>query len=142
MVANNNNITRARTKRRNGIIFRQVNITAVSDPIISANNHHKYKYNQQAHVPIVRIGPHQIAHGSLVGYFLDSVEITRVIQGIDGRRQTSVETEYAIGNDGGHWQVIKGVREVFPDVGVSVFSEAFVVEPIDLGDLTTFVVSP
>mmetsp|Transcript_10877 Transcript_10877/g.30026 ORF Transcript_10877/g.30026 Transcript_10877/m.30026 type:complete len:251 (+) Transcript_10877:904-1656(+) len=90
---------------------------------------------------VIGIGPNEIAHGSLVRHLLDTVEVAGVIEGVDGWGEASVQAEYTIGNDGSHWQVIKGVREVLPNVGVSVLSEAFVVESVHLRDLTTLVVA-
>ena len=47
-----------------------------------------------------------------------------------------------ISNDGSHWQIVKGIREMFPDIGISILSKAFVIKTIDLSDLTTLVISP
>lgn len=41
-------------------------------------------------VPIVRITPNQIAHGSLVRHLLHPIQIPRVIQGVDARTQSPV----------------------------------------------------
>jgi hypothetical protein len=41
-----------------------------------------------------------------------------------------VETEYAIRNDGSHWEVIKGIGKVLPNVGISVLPGAFVVKSV------------
>lgn len=43
-------------------------------------------------------------------------------------------------NEGGEGEEIKEVGEESPDVGVSVFAEAFIVEAIDLGDLPGLVI--
>ena len=73
-------------------------------------------------------------------HLLDAVQIAGVIERIDARTQSTVQTENSIRDDRGHGQIIEGVREVFPHVGVAVLSQAFVVKPVDLGDLTTLVV--
>lgn len=52
-----------------------------------------------------------------------------------------METEDLVVNQSSERKVIEEVGEVFPDIGVTVFAEAFVVEAVDLGDLTGFVVS-
>jgi len=52
-----------------------------------------------------------------------------------------VEAEDLIIDKGSERKVIEQVGKVLPDVGISVFSEAFIVEAIDLCDLTGFVVS-
>mmetsp|Transcript_15708 Transcript_15708/g.36056 ORF Transcript_15708/g.36056 Transcript_15708/m.36056 type:complete len:312 (-) Transcript_15708:8-943(-) len=90
---------------------------------------------------IVGIGPDQIAHGPLVRDFLDSVKIPRMIQSINGRRQSPMKTEYAFGNHRRHWQVVKGIREMFPDIGISILPETLIIKPVHLGNLTTLVVS-
>jgi hypothetical protein len=41
----------------------------------------------------------------------------------------------------GQGEVVEEVGEVFPNIGVAVFSETLVVEAVDLGDLAGFVVS-
>jgi hypothetical protein len=41
-----------------------------------------------------------------------------------------VETEYTIGNDGSHGEVIKGISKVLPNIGISVLPEAFVVKSV------------
>ena len=53
-----------------------------------------------------------------------------------------METEYTVGDNGRHREVVKSICKVLPDIGVSVLSEAFIVKPINLGDLATLVVSP
>ena len=39
------------------------------------------------------------------------------------------------------WKVVKEVSEIFPNIGVSIFSQAFVIKSIHLGNLPTFVIS-
>ena len=39
------------------------------------------------------------------------------------------------------WKVVKEVSEIFPNIGVSIFSQAFVIKSINLGNLPTFVIS-
>ena len=52
-----------------------------------------------------------------------------------------MEAEDVAFDDGGEWQVVEETGEVLPDVGVSVLSQAFIVEPINLGDLLGLVVT-
>lgn len=52
-----------------------------------------------------------------------------------------MKTEDLVVNEGGQGEVIEEVGKVFPDVRVAVFSQAFVVETVNLGDLTGFVVA-
>ena len=35
---------------------------------------------------VVRVGPQQVAHGTLVGNFLETVQRANVVEGVDGRR--------------------------------------------------------
>lgn len=42
---------------------------------------------------VVRIGPEQITHRAFVRHLLNTVDGANVIQGIDGRREASVQTE-------------------------------------------------
>ena len=51
------------------------------------------------------------------------------------------ETTYLIVDEGGEGEVVKEVGEEFPNVGVAVLAQTFVVETVDLGDLTRFVIS-
>lgn len=90
---------------------------------------------------IIRIRPQQIAHRAFVRDFLDTVEGTDVVKRVDTGRQPSVKTEDLIIDEGGKGKVIKEVGEEFPHVGVAVFTEALVVETVDLGDLAGLVVS-
>ena len=41
-----------------------------------------------------------------------------------------MEAKDAISHHGCHWQVVKGVGKVFPDIGVSVLPQALVIEPV------------
>lgn len=52
-----------------------------------------------------------------------------------------MQAEDLVVNQGGEGEVIEEVGEVFPDIGVAVFSKTFVVEAVDLGDLAGFVVA-
>ncbi len=47
-----------------------------------------------------------------------------------------MQTEDLVIDEGGEGQVVKQVREVFPNVSVAILSQAFVVEAVDLGDLS------
>jgi hypothetical protein len=73
--------------------------------------------------------------------FLNSIQSSDIIQSVNARGQTAVEAEDLVVDQGGQRKVVEEVGEVLPDVGVAVFSEALVVEAVDLGDLAGFVVS-
>ena len=90
---------------------------------------------------IIGIGPQQVAHGSLMGYFLDAIQSPDVVEGINGRREAAVQTENLVVDKGSQREVVEEVGEIFPHVCVSVFPEAFIVEAINLCDLTGLVVT-
>ena len=39
------------------------------------------------------------------------------------------------------WQVIKQISKIFPDIGISIFAETFIIKSVNLGDLATLVIS-
>ncbi len=73
--------------------------------------------------------------------FLNSVEGTDIVECVNAGRKPTVQAEDLIVDQGGEREVIEEVGEVFPNVRIAVFSQAFVVEAVDLGDLSGFVVS-
>jgi len=91
--------------------------------------------------PVIWIAPEQIAHGSFMRDFLDTVERADVIKGVDGWAETSVEAENLILNEGCEGEEIEEVRKILPDIGVAVFSQTLIVESIDLCDLARLVIS-
>ena len=90
---------------------------------------------------VVRITPEQIAHWSFVRYFLDSVEGADVIQCVNAGGQATVQTEDLIVNQSGERKIVEEVCEELPHICVAVFSEAFVVEAVNLCDLARLVVT-
>lgn len=69
---------------------------------------------------VIGIRPEEVAHGAFVGYFLYSVERSDVVKSIDTGRETAMKTEDLVVNQGGEWEVIEEVREIFPHVGIAV----------------------
>jgi len=90
---------------------------------------------------IIWIRPQEIAHRTLVWYLLYAVEGSDIIECINAGRETSVEAEDLVINQGCEGKVVEEVGEVFPDIRVAVLSEALVVEAIDLGNLAGFVIT-
>lgn len=76
-----------------------------------------------------------------MGNLLDSIQSSDVIQGVDAGGQAAVETEDLVVDQGGQRKVVEKVGKVLPNVGVSVLSEAFVVEAVNLGNLSGLVVA-
>jgi len=90
---------------------------------------------------IVGVTPHQIAHGALMGHLLDAIQRPRVVQRVNAGGESAVEAKNLVGDDSGHREVVKSIGEVLPYVGISVFSQTLVVEAVDLGNLSGFVVA-
>ena len=65
-----------------------------------------------------------------------SVNSSDLVDGLDFRTETSVNTESFSVNDGSDWQVVKDFCTVFPWIGVSVLSVDFIIKAINSGDLS------
>lgn len=64
--------------------------------------------------------------------FLDSVQLSDLIKGVDTGRETSMKTENLSFNDSCQGQVIEKLGELLPYVGVSILSQAFIIETIPI----------
>lgn len=73
--------------------------------------------------------------------FLNAVQTPDVVEGIDRGRETAVEAEDLIVDQGCEGEVVEKVGEVFPYVGVSVLPETFIIKAVDLSDLAGLVVA-
>lgn len=73
--------------------------------------------------------------------FLYTIKCSDIVKGVDAWRETSVEAEDLVVDKGGEGEEIEEIGEVLPDVCVTILAKAFVVEAIDLGDLTRFVIA-
>ena len=74
-------------------------------------------------------------------HFLDAVDAADVVECVDARGQTAVQAEDLVLDERSQGKVVEQVCKVLPDIRVSVFAQAFVVEAIDLCDLARFVVA-
>ena len=74
-------------------------------------------------------------------YLLYPIESSDVVQGINTRAQTTMEAEDLILDEGGQRQKVEEVGEVLPDVRITIFSKALIVEAVNLSDLTGLVVA-
>lgn len=52
-----------------------------------------------------------------------------------------MNTKYFSINDSSKWKVIKNIGTVFPRVGITVFSDYFIIESVNLGDLSGFMIT-
>ena len=91
---------------------------------------------------VVRVGPEEVAHGSLVGHLLDPVELPDLVDGLDHGREAAVEAEDLVLDERCDGEVVEEVGEHLPDVGAAVLAKTLVVEAVDLGDLAGLVVAP
>mmetsp|Transcript_19392 Transcript_19392/g.56728 ORF Transcript_19392/g.56728 Transcript_19392/m.56728 type:complete len:305 (+) Transcript_19392:329-1243(+) len=92
--------------------------------------------------PFVRIAPEEVAHGSLVGHLLHSIQLPHVIERIDGRAEAAVEAKDAVLHERRQGEVVEEIREHLPHVGRAVLPNALVVEAVHLRDLAGFVIAP
>lgn len=85
---------------------------------------------------IFGVGPHEIGERTFVGDFDLSIDGSDLVDGLDFRAETSVDTECFSVDDCSEREVVEDFSTVFPGVGVSVFSVDFVIETIDSGNLS------
>ena len=55
-----------------------------------------------------------------------------MIQSVDAGRQPAMQTEDLAVHQGGERKVVKQVGKIFPDIGIAILPQAFVIEPIHL----------
>ena len=56
---------------------------------------------------VIGVGPEEIANGSFVRHLLDSVKLSDLVEGVNGWRETTMETEDLALNNSGEGQVIE-----------------------------------
>jgi hypothetical protein len=76
-----------------------------------------------------------------MGHFLDAVQGPDVVKGVNGRAQSTVQTEDLVFDESSEGEVVEEVGKVFPHIGVAVFAETLVIETVNLRDLSGLVVS-
>lgn len=72
---------------------------------------------------------------------MDPIEGPNIVESVDRGTQTTVKAENLVFDKSGEGEVVKEIGEIFPDIGVAVFAQTFVVKSIDLCNLAGFVVS-
>ena len=80
--------------------------------------------------PLIRIRPKQVANGAFVRSLLNAIELANLIKGVDAGGETTVEAEDGVLDNSRQRQEIEKLSELFPDVSISVLSEALIVEAI------------
>lgn len=90
---------------------------------------------------VVGVTPQKVAHGTLVRDLLNPIQRADVVEGVNRRTQTAVQTEDLVLDKCGEGEVVEKVGEVFPHVSVAVLAQALIVEAVDLRDLARLVVS-
>jgi hypothetical protein len=74
-------------------------------------------------------------------HLLYAIERPDVVERVYARRETTVQTEDLVVDQGSERQVVEKVCEVFPDIGVAILAETLVVKAVYLGDLAGLVVA-
>mmetsp|Transcript_2475 Transcript_2475/g.5709 ORF Transcript_2475/g.5709 Transcript_2475/m.5709 type:complete len:382 (+) Transcript_2475:167-1312(+) len=92
-------------------------------------------------IDLLGIGPHEIAHGAIVGNLLLAVDNAYLIQSVDAGTEPAVDGKYLVLDDGREGKVVEDFGAVPPDVDAAKLAEALVVEAVDLGDLSALVVA-
>ena len=74
-------------------------------------------------------------------HFLNAVEAADVVECVDARRETSMEAEDLVIDEGSEWEIVEEVGEELPDVCIAIFAQALVVEAVHLCNLSGLVVT-
>jgi hypothetical protein len=70
-----------------------------------------------------------------------AIETTDLIESVDGWGETTMNAENLIIDDSREGQIIKDLCAVAPYVDRTILSQALIVEAIDLGDLSAFMIT-
>ena len=74
-------------------------------------------------------------------HFLNAVEASDIVKSVDARGKTSVEAEDLVIDEGSKGKVVEKVCEELPDVGITIFAQALIIEAVHLCDLSRFMVA-
>ena len=77
----------------------------------------------------------------MMWHILHSVEVAYLVDPVDIRRETSMETEELPIDGGCEWKVLEQICEHFPHIFVAVFLNALLVEAIELVNLSVLMVA-
>jgi len=90
---------------------------------------------------VLRVRPHKVAEWTFMRDFHSSVDKSDLVDGLDFRRESSMDTEDFAFNYGTNAEVVKDFGAVFPWVCISIFSNCLIIEAIYGGDLSSLVVT-
>ena len=90
---------------------------------------------------MIGVRPHQVREGSSVWDLHDSLDGTDLVDGLDIRREATMDTEDLALDNCTKRKIIEYIGYVLPDIAVAVLSLDFIEESVELGRLTGFVVS-
>ena len=89
----------------------------------------------------VRVRPHQVSKWPLVRYFLYSFNFFDIRYVLNCRGEPCVHAEHVVFNDCGYGQVVEQIGEELPDERGPILALALRVEPVDLRDLSSFMIA-
>lgn len=90
---------------------------------------------------VVGVRPKQVAHRPFVGHFNDSVDVADLVKCIQAGRETAVEAENLLFDNGAEGEVVEQVGKVLPDVRVAILPKTLVIKTVNLSDLAALVVA-
>mmetsp|Transcript_3560 Transcript_3560/g.6810 ORF Transcript_3560/g.6810 Transcript_3560/m.6810 type:complete len:278 (+) Transcript_3560:505-1338(+) len=92
-------------------------------------------------VNILRVGPHEVAHGAVVRNLLLAVDDPYLVERVDRWRQAAVYAENLVLDERREGEIVENLGAVAPDVDRAVLAQALVVKAVDLRDLAALVVA-
>jgi hypothetical protein len=82
--------------------------------------------------PVIRVRPQQVADGTFMRYFLNTIKLSNLVQCIYAGGKTTMEAEDLVLNDRSEWQKVKQLCVNFPNVRISILPQALIVETIPI----------
>lgn len=77
-----------------------------------------------------------------MGNFHFAVDCPHLVDGLDFRREPSMDAEDGAVDEGPQWKIVKSLVKVLPGCGATILLDDLIIESIDLGDLPGLVVTP
>jgi hypothetical protein len=90
---------------------------------------------------VLRIGPDQITESTLMRDLLSTCDNSNLINSTDFRAETTVDAEHFAIDDSGKDQEVEHLAAGLPNGSIAIFLLTFLIEAIDLGDLTRLMVA-